>query len=635
MTSEEKDRLYARINGASPLELPNILKEIELYDEQDTIEVLNCIYEEFDSGDDLKKEVLIPVFTSIADGFLESTSATRKLRKKGLTASRIVKECQEFSYENPGHNAVIPNAYEEYRNARDFTAKYGDESRIQYTNNRNIFEDDSKEYYKKRAVAANKGYVNLIDEYTGERNITPYKNSPDGRRNDPTNRYQLQPDHIVPLAKVHEYLKGNYALSNDDITRIGNSDSNLALTAARINQGEKGKGGKNDMTNPEFVEDQRKKVKNGEPNLDLSEETLTRMLLKDKEAREAIDKMVNETVKDNLLGKGTVSNKEYKEAYEKSEKILGRELTVEDRAIIDQHLAREKQKQILSMTADNALSQTKDYLVGNIVLYIIKPLYYEMADILSNGLCNGVKANNCQEAFKFRFGRIKDYVLANAKSFAGDNIWEFVKGLISSFIEGLISLFVGIFKQILKLIKEGCKVFIQACKVIWGEQSKSLTASQKGDAIIKLIGGSVIAMCGIGLEALINKIGIPDPWSVVISTALSGIASALFMLMLNKLDLFSVKPEKRLARVKDIFQERIKDIEEATIFMNETATSILKQQIEEFRRIVNAFDKAVKDKKTCDYLPLAYDLADFFKIKLPYTHESFIEFMDAHPAEVL
>ena len=104
--------------------------------------------------------------------------------------------------------------------------------------------------------------------------------------------------------------------------------------------------------------------------------------------------------------------------------------------------------------------------------------------------------------------------------------------------------FVGVFKQILKLIKEGIKVFVQAGKILFGEQSKQMTTAQKGDAIIKILGGSVITICGIGIEALINKLGIGEPWSVVLATMMSGIASVLFMFSLDRMDL--LMPEQKL-----------------------------------------------------------------------------------------
>ena len=86
---------------------------------------------------------------------------------------------------------------------------------------------------------------------------------------------------------------------------------------------------------------------------------------------------------------------------------------------------------------------------------------------------------------------VKHHVLNHATGFLGANIWEFVKGFVSSWIEGIVSLFVGVFKQILKVIKEGIKIFVQSAKVLFGEDSKEMTPAQKGDAIIKIIGGSV------------------------------------------------------------------------------------------------------------------------------------------------
>ena len=91
--------------------------------------------------------------------------------------------------------------------------------------------------------------------------------------------------------------------------------------------------------------------------------------------------------------------------------------------------------------------------------------------------------------------------------------------------------------QILKVVKEGIKVFVQAGKILFGKQASQMTAAQKGDAIIKILGGSVIAICGIGIEALLNKIGVTEPWSVILSTMLSGIASTMFMFLLDKIDI--------------------------------------------------------------------------------------------------
>lgn len=126
--------------------------------------------------------------------------------------------------------------------------------------------------------------------------------------------------------------------------------------------------------------------------------------------------------------------------------------------------------EIWQTSTKNAANQSKDYVVGNVILFIIKPLYFEISDIFVNGLKEGVNADSTIKAFRIRFGRVKDYVLKNALAFLGNNVWEFVKGLVSSLVEGIISLFIGIFKQVLKVIKEGIKVFVQAGKVLFGKR---------------------------------------------------------------------------------------------------------------------------------------------------------------------
>ena len=114
----------------------------------------------------------------------------------------------------------------------------------------------------------------------------------------------------------------------------------------------------------------------------------------------------------------------------------------------------------------------------------------------------------------------KKLYASTCEKFIGDNIGEFIKGFITSLTECIINLFVGVFKQVLKILKEGIKIFAQSAKILFGKESEQMTPAQKGDAIIKLIGGSVVAIAGIGIEALLAKIGIGEPWSVILSTML-------------------------------------------------------------------------------------------------------------------
>lgn len=594
MEKEKLQEIEEGIRNASPLELASKLQEAELYDKKETRAVVDEVYEEFRAKGNLVDEIVVPVFMSIADGFLESTSATRKLRKKGLTAARIIGQCKSFSYDQSETFSIVPDGYTEWKNMGDRTKvdteHYGEEVRQAY--DRGTYEDKERlATYKQEKFDNNNGRINATDEYTGKRNVYQYRSNPDARRSVEKykHNHQAEVDHIVPLKKIHDQFKGNYALSDEDIKNIANSDTNFALTSAEINRGAgaPGQGGKFDMTNTEFVQDQRQREKDGRPNLGLSEDAKENMLQMEKDAQKAINKDADEAILANIIGQGSGNTAE-----------------------------------IWSKTSANAAKQSKDYVVGNVILFIIKPLYFEISDIFKNGLTEGVGADSTIKAFKIRFGRVKKYVLDNAMSFLGDNVWEFVKGFVSSLVEGFISLFVGIFKQVFKLIKEGIKVFVQAGKIIFGKQACHMTTAQKGDAIVKLLGGSVIAICGIGIESLLNKIGIADPWSVVLSTMLSGIASALFMLLLDKVDLFSVKAEKRRMRIEEIFDERIKDICEATKAFDTAAIETMRKQRLQFSAIEKNIRKGIEGNNIDVINTGIFQLTNFMQVDLGYRNQT-------------
>lgn len=467
---------------------------------------------------------------------------------------------------------------------------YGKNVRAAYT--RNMYEDKGRlNQYKQEKFANNGGRINATDEYTGERNVYQYRSNPDARRNVEKYKHdhQAEVDHIVPLKQIHEQLKGNYALTDEDIRDIANRDTNYALTSARINRGAgmSGAGGKFDMTNSEFVEDQRAREREGRPSLGLSEEAKENMLRMEKDAQRDINRDANKAILENITGQGCGNSSE----------IWGR-------------------------SAANAASQSKDYVVGNVILYLIKPLYYEISDIFRNGLKEGVGAVSTIQAFKIRFGRVKRYVLENALAFLGDNVWEFVKGFVSSLIEGIISLFIGIFKQILKVVKEGILVLMRSCSILFGKASRSMSPAEKGDAIIKILGGSVIAICGIGIEALLNKIGIMEPWSVILSTMLSGIASTLFMLVLDRIDLFSVKAERRYQRVEEIFDERIQDIRAAEQTLGLVAMETMRRQRLQFMKIEQNISDGIRSNKIETINSGLFELASFFGADLGYANQS-------------
>jgi hypothetical protein len=640
---EERKKAIEELEYASPLEISRLLQEMELYDEKTSQEVLDEVHEKFDSAEHLEDEVLKPVFMSVIDGLLEATSGGRAARKKGLTASRVVEECTSFSYDDLEDNHTNVNGYTEYKNINHDEIEYqvqlekwkkdgknGD--RPQY--NGSVNSNSTQEYVRSNledSSAMNDykekqrhGEKKIKDEYTGKDNLYVSQNNMPDNYNDETHRKQAQPDHIVPLKQLHEQYKHNYALDDSDLKRIANSESNLAITCAEINQV------KRDMTNKQYIEWMDE---HGKP---LDENTKKIMLQKQKEATKSIESDVNKTVAKNLVGKGQVDEKAMKNAVNEFKENNGQAPTEEQRNQIEQNLIKKKTNEIRGTAVKNAAGQAKDYAVGNLILFIVKPIYYEISDIFKNGLKEGVGADSGSQALGIRFTRVKKYVMTHAKAFFGDSILDFVKGFVSSLIEGIISLFVGMLKQVLKILKEGVKILVGSVQILFGKNAKAMSPAQKGDAIIKLIGGSVIAISGVALESLLNKIGIGDPWSVVLSTMLSGIASALFMYILNKADLFSTKAERRYERVKEIFDERIKDVQEATELFDRVALETMKEQRLQFESIQEEINTGLESNDIDSINTGLYKLADFMKVDLPYSNtKEFCDYMDSEEVLVL
>ena len=96
---EERKSILEELQTASPLESAKLLQEIELYDAKSSQEIIDEVYKEFAGNQQKVENIVVPVFTSIADGFLKKGKVGEALKKKGLTATRIVSECQNFTYD--------------------------------------------------------------------------------------------------------------------------------------------------------------------------------------------------------------------------------------------------------------------------------------------------------------------------------------------------------------------------------------------------------------------------------------------------------------------------------------------------------------------------------------------------------
>ena len=109
-----------------------------------------------------------------------------------------------------------------------------------------------------------------------------------------------------------------------------------------------------------------------------------------------------------------------------------------------------------------------------------------------------------------------------------------------------------------------------------------------------------------------------------------------YLCILNKADIFSTKAEKRSERVKEIFDERIKDVQEATELFDRVALETMKEQRLQFESIQEEINTGLESNDIDSINTGLYKLADFMKVDLPYSNtKEFCDYMDSEEVLVL
>lgn len=557
----------AEIKASSPLDLPSKLEDIELHDKESAFELYDRISAQLNK-EDLIENVVDPFILVVVDSILDLPCFKGITGRMGLSAQRVLNECKEFNYDDR-LSFLMPDSQIESHNYAVQGHAWTEKNRAKYV--RSKYEKTSAmNRYKQQRIKENGGRVNMEDEYRMSVDISASRAGSDKRRNDPKNDYVAETDHRIPLKTIFGQLQSNSGLTDEDIKRIANSDENFAVTARFINNP------KREMSNSEFIAKQDELKARGEPYIELSMEQRENMIRMEREAQRHINDSVNNLVLKNLSGRGLADRKDVKDAIDKRQNELGRKVTAQERKAIVEDCARKKTKKIYDNAMHSAGSQSLMYALGNAALLVVKPLYYELEDGFTNGFVSGVYAGSMKEALSVRFARILDYVweqLRSIKTYIGGAM-DFLKTFISGIIETLLNMFVGLFKQILKVAKEGVKIVMQVGPVLFGDRAKTMTAKEKGDAIMKIIGGSIVAMCGIAIDTMtLGKI--PEDMQGVVKAFLTGLSGVIVFYAIDKADLFSVKAERRHQRIEEVFDLRIKDIKEKTAALTESVTASL------------------------------------------------------------
>lgn len=539
------DGMIDELNETSPLQMSKKLIEYELYDQQDSIAVLDQVYEEFEDGGDVIDGLVTPVFLNICDGLVKHPKLG--LQKSGITATRLVGEIKNFSYDDV------------HKSKRDVIQDKAnlDQNTDSNTRVRKYKRDDYED--KKRMKEYKDTYLKTKsrDEYTNKNKVKDTK---------------PQPDHVVSLkSAVSEYGKSKF-LSKKELKETLNKDFNFAVTNGSLNQSKGAQDNKDAVNNTGTIAGEQ------------TEKTKQRMIDKEKESRKQVEGELNSTVGDNLLKDG-------KKVFHGKSKLV-------------------------NQAKDQAIEDGKNKALGEVVILIIKPVYYEFSDIFKNGMVANLNVSDKIEAFIMRMKRVKDYVLKNCVGGVFDIIKDLLKNFVSMLINGIVNAFVGLLKRVLKVISEGFMSVVEAFKIMM-KPSEELSSAQKADAITKLLATTVVTFLGAYFEESILGFMKGEPLELfkdVIMIMLTGIATTVVVWLLDQADIFSVKDEKRMMRVKEIFELRIEAIKKNTDIFEKASLEALAKQKLQFRKIADDMIYAIDNN-----LPVnetVYQMADFMKIDL-------------------
>ncbi|MEZ9537341.1 hypothetical protein AB4160_04005 [Shewanella sp. 10N.286.51.B8] len=500
-------------------------KRILSFDASATSEEMNTLLDEItkEIDGDPKGHILEPVFLSLIDGTMR---AFKIGTKQGITATRLYSECKSFSYDTPSKSSFTLDSYTENITERQNIAEYDATSSY---GNGELTRGDSQINMRdgKKMNDAKDGHFDgnstAQDSYGGEP-IYSYKKH---AKSEGQSNQSAETDHAVPCNEVCNKLKANKGLTDNDIKEIVNVEENLVVTSRENNRGAKvGKFAKSQPQLEQEIKQGYAEDKNGKRTELTPEQIEVRknMVNKQNTAQKAMDSETNKKVADNLVNNKNVQKKLSKDAVE----AAGHQS------------------------------------IGDAILFIIKPIYFELQDCLIKGIEDGVNASSFKEALTIRVNRIKSFAVSQIGNELKGGVFSFMKSFVSMLLEGIVNCFVGVFKAIARTIKEGIKILMQAIPIL---RDKNASSAQKGDAILKVAAGSLSIFASIGIEAWLDSLGLVEPWSILISSVLTAVLTALVMHLLDKMDLFGLKKEARLNRIDEILALKVEDTKDEMLQM--------------------------------------------------------------------
>ncbi|WP_028109581.1 hypothetical protein [Ferrimonas futtsuensis] len=590
LTSEA---VLAQLSGVSPLQASSVLIDLELYEQRESIEVLESVYQEFESRSSVMDELVKPMALSVLDGIISHKDL--KLNRTGLSASRVWNEVQQFDY---GEGATLSNDAQQSRQQLDAMRQardYDEKVRASMTKEKN------REQHKEAHFGgAAQGYSDLEVNDDGSK-VRVYRKQDKAIEKGSYWR-AVDTDHVVPVKQINDRYANNAFLTEKDLVTITDGEFNLVEISNRFNRS-KGDSSFSDM---------------------LAEKQAL-------EAKQAGGGRLNAKERSRLAKLSMNSDDTYDAAVDKqrqAEKAIHQK--AQKKAVEN---LKDNKWSVSKKAAKQAGEQSAYQAIGHGIIALIKPLIHELMDAVRNGFAEGVGAETALEGLKVRLSRLMRYLKREVLPTLAQGIKDLLSNFIKILIEGVLGLVTGMFKTVMKVISEGFSALVGAGKILMQPDS-AMSRAQKADAIVKLFAATAAGFVVYYFEGSILS-ALPKGFikDIALST-LSGVASVVVVYLLDQADIFSTKAELRSKRVAEIFEHRVAQIKLNTDAFEKAAVTKLAQDKLAFMTISEQMQGLIDADE--DVNPAVETLANTFNIELSVKDtDEFLNLLESSDALVV
>lgn len=626
MSKKNSIEIANDLKNISPLALPQYLKECEFYDMESSREILDRAVAEFEEqggvGGSLAKTIVISTsnacFLALLRKFHEQTY--NKVRKGNVNVARICERFYNFEYPS-SHRLNLMAAAESFQQntLRREMSGLSDH----YDGNkdyRDLRPNNRNSEFKDNAF----GDKDYTEDVTGNRVYKDENKAPKDANGKHSRADIGEADHCIPLKTLHEntshFTKRYIDLDKEDgeglsrLQKIVNDDENFQLLSGDKNAS---KGG--GQTNIQYIAyceniqqaaNIKKQLQNnnlsGQEKLKLQKE-LDSLPLSHVQ-KKAANKMANY---DSLSDKEKEDLKKYKLSDEAKEQLRVKQRDAE------RHLCKE----FIKAGAETVILEQ----VGKIIEAIIGPVGFEIRDAFINGISYGFDDCNKFEAILKRIWRALKYTLTQLPSLIGDLLGD-LSQMITTLFLSLCKMLRDLFGKLFDIVLSGISIIVESVKVL---MTQGMSAAEKGDAICKIIASFVSGAVGsFAIQRLVNSLGLPEPFAEIVAVILSGVISAITAHIFNKLDIFGVKRELRLKRIKEIFDLRIEQLNKDSAAFNLMVSEKMKADRIQMEKLRISLNNAIAEKDFSGLSAKIDEVCDFFKVDVPYSNsKEFVEYI--------